>query len=68
MALHGVHQVRQRRFQAFSANTVSGLPEHDHRFPDGLIVNAPAFHQTRCVLVVVKLPEQPGALLALAAV
>ena len=65
MALHGVHHVGQRRFQAFSANTVGSFPDHDHRFPDGLIVNAPAFHQTCCIFVVVKIPDQPDAVLAM---
>ena len=32
----------QCRLQAFSANAVGSFPDHDHRFPDGLIIDAPA--------------------------
>ena len=59
MALHGLHQVGQRRLQSLPANTVGGFPDHDHRFSDGLIVDAPASHGTRCAFIVVRFPKQP---------
>ena len=65
MAFHRLHQVGQRRFQAFSANTVGGFPDHDHRCSDGLIVDASAAHGTRCAFIVVRFPKQPDAVLAM---
>ena len=67
MALHGLHQVGQRRPQAFPRNTVGGFPDYDHRFSNGLIVDAPASCWSRRVLIIVKLAEQPDAMLAMVA-
>ena len=65
MAFHGVHQVGQRRLQAFSANTVGGFPDHDHRLLDRLIVDPPALGGTPRVLIIVHSPQQPDAVLAM---
>ena len=66
-AVHrGPHQMGQRRLQAFPADPVGGFPDHDHRCSDELIVNAPSPYGTRCVLIIVKLPKQPDAVLAMA--
>ena len=67
MALHGIHQVGQRSPQAFPRNTVGGFPDYDHRFSNGLIVDAPASCWSRRVLIIVKLAEQPEAVLAVVA-
>ena len=63
MAFHGIHEAGQRRLQAFSTNTVSSFLDHDHRFSDGLIVDAPAPYGMRRVSIVVKFPKQPDAVL-----
>ena len=66
MAFHGIHQVRHRRLQAFPTDTVSSFPDHDHSFSDGRIVDALASCRSRRVLIIVKLAEQPDAVLAVA--
>ena len=38
----GVHEVGQRRLEPLSADTVRGLPDNDHRFAYGLVVDAPS--------------------------
>ena len=67
MALHRLHQVGQRSPQAFPRNTVGGFPDHDHRCSDALIVAAPASPGMRCAFIIVKLAEQPDAMLAMVA-
>ena len=42
VVLHGFHQIGQR-LPTIAADAVGGLPVHDHRFPNGLIVEAPAY-------------------------
>ena len=67
MALHGLHQMGQRRLQAFPADPVGGFPDHDHRCSDGLIADAPASQGMGCAFIIVKLAEQPDAVLAMVA-
>ena len=57
MALHGLHQMGQRRLQAFPADPVGGFPDHDHRLSDSLIVDAPASQGMRCAFIIVKFPN-----------
>ena len=51
--------------QRFPAGTVGGFPNYDHRFSHGLIVDAPASCPSLRVLTIVKLAEQPDAVLAM---
>ena len=68
MALHGLHQVGQRRLQPLAAGPVSGFPDHDHRLADRLVVDASALFCRRLLLsVVAGLPQQPDAMLAMVA-
>src|SRR3954470_8522862 len=41
VALHRLHENGRQRFQALAADPVRRLPEHDQRFADRLIVEAP---------------------------
>ena len=64
MALHGLHQMGQRRLQPLAADPVSSFPDHDHR----LVVDASALFYRRLLLsVVAGLPQQPDAVLAMVA-
>ena len=68
MALHGLHQVGQRRLQPLAADPVSSFPNHDHRFSHGLVVDPSALFYRRLLLsVVAVLPQQPDAVLAVVA-
>ena len=68
MALHGLHQMGQRRLQPFAADLVSGFPNHDQRLAHRIVVAASALFCRRLLLsVVAGLPQQPDAMLAMAA-
>ena len=67
-ALHGLHQVGQRRLQPLAADPVSSFPNHDQRLSHPLVVDAPAlFHRRLLLSVVAGLPQQPDAMLAMVA-
>ena len=65
MPLHGVHEVGQRRLEPLSADAVRGLPDHDHRFAYGLVVDAPS--QGLLAFIVSSAAQQPDAVLAVVA-
>ena len=67
MALHGLHQVGQRRLQALAADAVGSLPDHDHRLTDRLVVDAPTLDHRLFLLSVAGLAQQPDAVLAVVA-
>ena len=68
MALHGLHQMGQRRLQPLAADPVGSFPDHDHRLADRLVVDASALFYRRLLLsVVAGLPQQPDAMLAMVA-
>ena len=65
MPLRGVHEVGQCRLEPFTANTVRGLPYHDDRFADGLVVDAPS--HGLFAFIVGGAAQQPDAVLAMVA-
>ena len=65
MPLHGVHEVGQCRLEPLSADTVRGLPDNDHRFAYGLVVDAPS--QGLLAFIVSSAAQQPDAVLAMVA-
>ena len=67
-ALHGLHQVGQRRLQPLAADPVSRFPNHDQRLSHRLVVDASALFYRRLLLpIVTGLPQQPDAMLAMVA-
>ncbi len=62
MPLHGIHEAGQRRPQPLPADTVGSLPDYDHRFADGLVVDAPS--HDLLALIVSSTAQQPDAVLA----
>ena len=68
MALHGLHQMGQRRLQPLAADPISSFPNHDQRLADRLVIDASALFCRRLLLsVVAGLPQQPDAMLAMVA-
>ena len=65
VSFHGLHQVRQRRFQTFPAVAVRCLPDQDHRLPDRLVVDAPPPDYSDFLAGVFALGQQPDAVLAM---
>ena len=65
MPLHGVHEVGQRRLEPLSADTVRGLPDNDHRFAYGLVVDAPP--NGLLLFLADRLTQQPDAVLTVMA-
>ena len=61
----GVHEVGQRRLEPLSADTVRGLPDHDHRFAYGLVVDAPP--NGLLLFLADRLTQQPDAVLTVMA-
>ena len=67
MALHGLHQVRQRSLEPLSADPVGSLPDHDHHLSHRFVVDAPASHRMRRAFIIVTSPQQPNGVLAVMA-
>ena len=67
MALHGLHQVRQRRLQTLAADAVRSLPDQDHRLTDRLVVDAPTLDHRLLLPSIAGPPQQPDAVLAVVA-
>ena len=65
VSFHGLHQVRQRRFQTFPADAVRCLPGQDHRLTDRLVVDAPPPDYSNFLAGVFRLGQQPDAVLAM---
>ena len=66
MALHGLHQVGQRRFQTLASEAVQCFADQDHRLSHGLVVDALAVDAKSLVLSASR-PRQPNTVLAVAA-
>ena len=67
MALHGLHQVRQRSLEPLPADTVGSLPDHDHHLSHRFIVKAPVAPRTQRAFIIVRSPQQPNGVLAVMA-
>ena len=61
----GVYEVGQRRLEPLSADTVRGLPDNDHRFAYGLVVDAPP--NGLLLFLADRLTQQPDAVLTVMA-